>query len=106
MDGLESMVQDRRSHYWRPLARRAAPPLEELEHQAGDILRPRRQEGADPDADGPVASRFALIHHAVGEDAVQGEDVLVADSSLPCALLDEAQTCETVQHFAPRAIGR
>lgn len=52
--------------------------------------------------DGTVAARLALIHDAVGKQAMQLKEVLMPDFLLLGILFDIAQPGEGVQHLAAR----
>ena len=103
MDRLEAIVEHGGAEHGRKTGRGAVPPVQKLEHEAGDVAGRGRHVPADPYLDRAVAARLALVHHAGGKDAVQGENVVVPDGRGVGVRLHVTQAGEVVEHLAPRA---
>ena len=102
MDSLETIVDDARAEDRRQLGRFLVPPGQEFKHEAGHVLGRWGSVATNPHVDGAVAAGHTLVHDLGGDDAVQGEQVVVGKGSFGGVLLDEAERGEVVDHFAPR----
>lgn len=104
MNGLEAIMEDGGAEHGREFARLAVPPLQKLEHQSGDLGRGGLHIVANPHGDGSISSGLALVHHPAGQDTMQCIDLVMANRLLARLLLHIAQSCEIVEHLAPRAL--